>query len=358
MISSRWFNYMSLRGGWYLLFAGVFVKIESYADSGLHVIFSGMRNGFRTAAEQRSGIYGERENDMAVYYLKNKKLSICADSFGAELRSLKKLGSDTEYMWDRDPAYWEGTSPLLFPFVGSLKNGSYRYGEKVYPMIKHGFAKDREFELLQQTENELRFILRADAETRKNYPFDFELEVGYRFDKEDENKLIVSWKVTNCGSQEMYFSIGGHPAFRCPPDGKGVLTDCRLQFDTKDKIVSSVVGEGSLLSGRTKEYALRDGMMDITEGMFDADALVIEQDQAHQVSICDGGGQPFVTVNFDAPLLVLWAPAKKNVPFLCIEPCYGRCDREDFAGDLSRREYENRLVPSGVFYAGYTITIS
>ena len=300
---------------------------------------------------------GERKICMAIYRLENARLSISVDSMGAELRSLRKLSDDVEYMWNADPRYWKGTSPILFPFVGSLNNGSYRYEGKEFPMSKHGFAKDMEFRLLRKTENELMFVLTADEGTKAKYPFDFELEIGYRFDRENENRLVVSWKVTNHGGQEMYFSIGGHPAFLCPPDGQGVQTDCKLLFDTKDKIISSIVGAGSLLSERTKEYALRDGMMDITEGLFDEDALVIEQDQAHRVSLCDSSGQPFVTVSFDAPLFALWAPAGKDVPFVCIEPWYGRCDRETFAGDLSQREYGNRLAPSGEFHGGYTIMV-
>ncbi|MDE7046228.1 MAG: aldose 1-epimerase family protein, partial [Acetatifactor sp.] len=200
-------------------------------------------------------------------------------------------------------------------------------------------------------------MLRADESTKEMYPFDFELEIGYRFDTADEIKLAVSWKVTNRGGQEMYFSIGGHPGFLCPPDGKGGLTDCRLLFDTKDKIISRVVGSGSLLSEHTREYILRDGVLDITEDLFAEDALVIEQDQVHKISLCDGSSRPFVTVSFDAPLLALWAPAKKNVPFVCVEPWYGRGDRETFAGELSQREYGNKLAPSEVFYAEYTIEV-
>lgn len=215
----------------------------------------------------------------------------------------------------------------------------------------------REFELLRQTGNELRFLLRADEETRPGYPFDFELEIGYRFDEEDAGKLVVSWKVTNCGSREMYFSIGGHPGFLCPPGGRGVQTDCKLLFDTEDKVISSIVGAGSLLSERTRKCALRDGLLDITEDLFNEDALVIEHGQVHMVSLCDGSGKPFVTVSFDAPLVALWAPAGKKAPFVCIEPWYGRCDRESFAGDLLQREYENRLAPSGEFYAEYTISV-
>lgn len=294
---------------------------------------------------------------MAVYSLKNTNISICVDSRGAELKSLKKLDGDVEYMWDANPAYWDGTSPVLFPFIGSLNNGSFRYENKTYPMEKHGFAKSMEFELLHRTENELKFILRANEETRAVYPFDFTLELGYRFDREADNKLIVSWRVTNCGEREMYFSIGGHPAFWCPVGGKGVRTDCKLQFDTKDKIVSGLVGKNSTLTERTKEYALRDGLLDITADLFDVDTLIIERDQVHEVSLCDGRGHPYVTVSFGAPIVAIWSPAKKMAPFLCIEPWYGRCDRETFAGELSEREYGNELAPSGEFYAEYTIEI-
>lgn len=294
---------------------------------------------------------------MAIYSLENTKLAILVDSFGAELKSLRSISGDLEYMWNGDPAYWNRTSPVLFPLVGRLNNDCFRYEGKVYPMRKHGFAMDQEFELLCQTEKELRFLLRSSEETRAEYPFDFTFEQGYRFDEAAENKLIVSWRVRNCGSRDMYFSIGGHPGFRCPVDGRGQQTDQKLLFDTKDKIVSGIVGKGSMLTKRTKEFALRDGMLDITEGLFDEDALILQQNQVHQVSLCDAGGNPYVTVGFDAPVVAIWAPAGKSAPFICIEPWYGRCDRENFTGELSQREYGNTLAPSGEFYAEYSITV-
>lgn len=291
---------------------------------------------------------------MAIYSLENAQISISVDTFGAELRSLRKKATGTEYMWDAKPEYWKRTSPVLFPIVGSLNNGSYRYDGIEYPMSQHGFARDMEFALWQQTADELKFVLRADDGTKAKYPFDFELELGYRL---DENNLIVSWKVTNHDSREMYFSIGGHPAFLCPIDGKGAQTDYKLSFDTDNKITAAIIGDGGTLSTRTKEYDLRDGMMDITGDLFDEDALIIEHDQAHKVALCDPDGQPYLTVRFDAPLFGLWSPAKKNAPFICIEPWYGRCDREMFEGDLSEREYGNTLAPSKSFYTEYTVTV-
>lgn len=291
---------------------------------------------------------------MALYNLKNAQIGICVDSFGAELKSLKKIATDTEYLWDAKPEYWKRSSPVLFPVVGSLNQGVFRYDKKEYPMSQHGFARDMEFEFLQQTENALKFGLKANEETRTKYPFDFALELGYRL---DENHLVVSWKVTNCDSKKMYFSIGGHPAFLCPINNEGVQTDYKLAFDTDNKITSAIIGDGGTLSVRTKEYPLNHGVMDITADLFDEDALIIENNQAHKVSLCNQKGEPYLTVSFDAPLFGLWSPAKKNAPFVCIEPWYGRCDRETFTGDISEREWGNALAAGESFYAEYTITV-
>ncbi|MDE7324217.1 MAG: aldose 1-epimerase family protein [Lachnospiraceae bacterium] len=291
---------------------------------------------------------------MAVYSLENAQIRIGVDTLGAELKSLKKVTSDKEYMWDASPEYWKRTSPVLFPIVGSLNNGCYRYDGKEYPMSQHGFARDMEFELLRQTGDALAFVLKSGKETREKYPFDFELEIGYRI---DENNLVISWKVTNCGNQEMYFSIGGHPAFLCPLNDGDVQTDCQILFDTNDTIIASVIGNNGTLSSRRKAYTLNDGYMNITADLFDDDALIVEDNQAHKVSLCDRQGQPYLTVRFDAPLFGLWSPAKRNAPFVCIEPWYGRCDKDIFTGDLSQREWGNKLQPAEQFYAEYTVTI-
>lgn len=291
---------------------------------------------------------------MALYQLKNEQICISVDSFGAELKSLKKTATGTEYLWDAKPEYWKRSSPVLFPIVGSLNQGVFRYGGKEYPMSQHGFARDMEFALLQQTEDSLKFELKANEETKTKYPFDFALELGYRL---HENHLIVSWKVINHGNREMYFSIGGHPAFMCPLDNKGAQTDYKLLFDTDSKITSAIIGNGGTLSARTKEYPLHHGMMDISADLFDEDALIIENNQAHKVSLCNQEGEPYLTVCFDAPLFGLWSPTKKNAPFVCIEPWYGRCDRETFTGDLSEREWGNALAAGKEFYAEYTIIV-
>ena len=98
--------------------------------------------------------------------------------------------------------------------------------------------------------------------------------------------------------------------------------------------------------------------MRIGAHLFDEDALIIEGGQAHTVSLAGADRKPYLTVRFDAPLFGLWSPAKKHAPFVCIEPWYGRCDKENFEGMLADREYGNELRPGKVFQADYTIICS
>ena len=60
---------------------------------------------------------------MADIILKNKTVEIGVNLHGAELKSLRRTDTGTEYLWCGDPTYWSRTSPVLFPFVGGVKDG-------------------------------------------------------------------------------------------------------------------------------------------------------------------------------------------------------------------------------------------
>ncbi len=290
---------------------------------------------------------------MALFQISNEKITIQVDSLGAELKSLKSLPDNREYMWHGDPAYWGRTSPVLFPIVGGLKGGTYRLDGREYAMGQHGFARDMEFQLKSQVATEIWFTLNDDEETKKKYPYPFRLEIGYEL---TGRTVVVKWKVSGQGKEPVWFSIGGHPAFLCPIDPGTDQTQYRLVFDAGDSIVSSCI-EGGLVGKEKKTYPLRDGMLPITADLFDEDALVIEGDQAHSVALARPNGKPYLTVTFDAPLFGVWSPPKKKAPFICIEPWYGRCDSVDFAGDFKDREWTQKLS-EGDFEAAYQITIA
>lgn len=288
-----------------------------------------------------------------IYELKNDVLSVAVDSLGAEMKSIRKLTDGKELMWHADPAFWGRTSPVLFPFVGGTKENTYYYNGKKYAAASHGFARDMEFKLKEQTQNELWFVLGSTEETKKNYPFDFNLYLGYRL---KGNTVTLMWRVENKGSENMHFSIGGHPAFLC--DLKTHSLVYSLKGEKVNKIISGVLVHGSnVLSDREISFDLENGLMPLSPSLFDEDALIIENRQADEVTIIDNNKKPILTVSFSAPLFGVWSPTGKNAPFVCIEPWYGRCDAADFSQKLEDKAYSNTLSPNESFEAEYNVTV-
>ena len=230
--------------------------------------------------------------------LKNDQIEVIVNYHGAELRSLKKKATDQEYLWNADAKYWGRTSPVLFPFVGGVKNKVYRYEGKEYPMNQHGFARDMEFSLVSQSADEVWFALEDTEETYKVYPFHFHLEIGYRL---EDASVSVMWKVKNINDKEMHFAIGAHPAFFCPlHEGEKQSEYClgfrNGQGKVPEALVNTVFGEGGVVTTQKKEYKLTDGFLPMDEHLFDGDALVIEDHQIQKVVLMDPQKKEYLAV--------------------------------------------------------------
>ena len=127
---------------------------------------------------------------MQTHQIKNHMMSLTVAEHGAEITSIQLEG--IERMWDADPAFWGRTAPVLFPIVGALKDNSYRYEGQTYLMGQHGFARDMDFTLTDQTEDKLEFTLFDNEETYEKYPFHFQLQIIYEV---FQNQCRVTWKV-------------------------------------------------------------------------------------------------------------------------------------------------------------------
>ncbi|NLL78127.1 MAG: aldose 1-epimerase family protein [Clostridiales bacterium] len=291
---------------------------------------------------------------MAIFEISNGRLTVAVDSRGAELKSLRKSESGKEYMWCADARYWGRTSPTLFPLVGGLKEGQYRFNGKTYYMQKHGFIRDKEFKLMSHEATEVWFILESDDETFEIFPFRFRLRIGYRL---EGMTLKVLWRVENPSDETIYFSIGGHPAFNCPINRGEKREDCFLRFDKEDAINCTVIGEDGLAGDERRIYELRDGLLPITEELFERDAIIMEDYQVHSISLLTPDKKAYLTTRFELPVVAVWAPAGKNAPFICIEPWHGICDHTDFRGSLQERKWGNAVEPGKCFASGYEITV-
>lgn len=286
-------------------------------------------------------------------FLENNILKVEIDTFGAEVKSIIGKKNMREYMWYGNPKFWGRTSPVLFPFVGSLKDKKYSCKGKEYSMGQHGFARDNEFTLDSQTESEAWFSFLSNEKTLEKYPYEFVLKIGYRL---IDNQVQVIWKVENPAKETMYFSIGAHPAFLCPANGENNKTGYKLFFDGVNEIHHH--GNDVALGLAIREdivMPLDNGRVTITDDFFDRCTYMIEGNQTKCVGIEDPSGNRIVDVKFDTPLFAVWSPEKKQAPFICIEPWYGRCDAVDFEGDITEREFTQTLNAGEVFNGGYSM---
>lgn len=399
--------------------------------------------------------------------LKNTALTLNISLHGAELTSIRD-SFGREFLWQADPAFWKRHSPVLFPIVGSLWDKHFRVNGREYEMGQHGFARDMDFRLVSEREDEMWFELKSSPETLAKYPYKFTLRIGYRL---EANKIHVMWEVSGDDSQTMWFQIGAHPAFYLPrfvyggsaacasdssrhsdPEsgapnlaassaassctsgsevlvlksssqgsgcvfsdgsasgsgsaGSGADSDSGFSVSGLDacscdsgldSAIGSASGSGSgadsdfgragrgcfRLYGRgaegvvplesfryikvsekqctdisdVQELDTPGGVMPLDDHTFDIGAYIIGDSQVCRVDLVSTTGLRCVSLEFDTPLVGLWAPSAKDVPFVCIEPWYGRCDRVGFTGEFSERDCVNSLSPGQVFRASYTITV-
>ena len=196
-------------------------------------------------------------------------------------------------------------------------------------------------------------IFKANENTKKVYPFDFELKVTHIL---KDKKVTIHWEVKNAGNADMYFSIGGHPAFNCPVDEGLTKADYYVRLSDKElKYVLIDEKTGSVDFKNPKKIA---GEFKLSEKLFDNDALIFDGHQIEKASILYPDKTPYVTVECKGfPSFGLWSKPKSGAPFVCLEPWIGRCDNMGFDGELKDKYGEQSLAPGETFTAEFSIII-
>jgi galactose mutarotase-like enzyme len=273
---------------------------------------------------------------------------------GAELVSLKLKENDLEYIWQADPAFWARHTPVLFPIVGRLKDDTYMYQNQAYHLSQHGFARDCVFEVLETGPEMFAFSLKSTDETKKNYPFDFELVLTYTLTDHD---LTVHYQVANTGTETMYFSIGGHPAFNVPLDPALTFEDYYLSFHPK-KSRTRIPLNGPYADFKNKTLAQTNTDINLTRKIFEQDALIFETKGANTFTIKSDESIHSVSLSLtDMPYVGIWSPFPKEAPFVCIEPWCGIADAVESNGQLVDKAGINTLPADELFKAQYVISV-
>lgn len=277
--------------------------------------------------------------------IKNEFLTVCVNSLGAELSSVKDNLSQKEYLWQGNPAIWSGQAPLLFPITGRLLNDSYTHNGEKYSLPKHGFARKSEFTLMRSKPNLAVFGLFDNEKTRENYPFRFYLGAEYRL---EGKKVIVTHTIQNKDTSTMYFSFGAHPAFN-------ITVGDSVVFSEKEKLTTLLTNEYGYVAGE-KTLAENDDTVIIDEHIFDADALFFPSMKSTSAKIVTAEGVDVLKMTYGkVPYLGLWA--KPGAPYVCIEPWFGICDHENVSGVLKEKPTIVSLEPQKEFVFTYEIEI-
>ncbi|MGD1893397.1 MAG: aldose 1-epimerase family protein [Cyclobacteriaceae bacterium] len=288
---------------------------------------------------------------MAQHVLENEQLTARFKTEGAELISVKDKKSGQEYIWQADPTVWARHAPVLFPIVGRLRDDQYRLNGNTYTMKQHGFARDQDFSVVDQTKAQITFGLTASPATQEQYPFNFVLDIRYTL---RERELEVFYQVTNRDQVEMPFSIGAHPAFYCPAQQDQQLQEYHLAFEESETLDRHLLDNG-LRTGEVKRLLTDEKILPLHQQLFEEDAMIFKHPASERVSIVQqADGQPLITVQFAGfPYLGIWQ--KVGADFYCIDPWYGLADVTDTSGDFTNKEGIQNLSPNEQFEAVHQI---
>lgn len=268
-----------------------------------------------------------------IYSIRNNELTLKVNSYGCEINSIKSNSSEFEYLWQGNSEIWSGQAPILFPIVGRLINDSYTLNGKEYTLQKHGFARKSEWEFLNKNDSEMTFRLSESEETLTTYPYCFDLTVKFTLDK---NRLTVEHEVFNKNSNEMYFSIGAHPAFNCSIGDK-------LVFDKKETVSTEKIDLEKSLRLPDKHLVLNNETdIIITKDIFNEDALILSNIKSECITLKHSDESKNIRFNLgNAPYLGIWA--KPGAPYVCIEPWCGVNDSTVKKDDISQKDAINKL---------------
>lgn len=285
--------------------------------------------------------------------LQNAHLQVRIKPKGAELVSLILLESQQEFMWEGNPDFWGKHSPVLFPIVGGLKNNSYHYRDQNYQLPRHGFARDKTFEVVEQESDSATFSLSNDESTLAVYPFEFLFKIKYQL---RDNRLEVSYLVENPSEDSLWFSVGGHPAFKVPLTEGTQYNDYILTFNQKEDWARWPLSAEGLIEQSPVALLNNTTDLPLSKPLFYEDALVFKGFRSDSVLLHSPQSPHSLRFDFTGfPYLGIWAA--KNANFVCIEPWCGIADSVAHNQDLTQKEGIIELPAKAHFERTWAVTL-
>ena len=278
--------------------------------------------------------------------IKNEYITASINEIGAELKSL--VCNNTEYIWEGKTEIWAGSCPLLFPICGGLKEDKYILNGKEYTLQKHGYARFKTFEIESKTDTTAVFLHKSDDETKKQFPFEYELRVIYTL---TENTLKIDYSVKNLTDGTMYFSIGSHEGYYTPEG----IEDYDVIFPQKETLNANVL-YGNILSNQQIPIIKEQEYLPLYDKYFTVDALVFKKLKSKSATLRNRKTGKALRVDFPCDkYFLLWH--KPNSPYISLEPWDGIQDIVGSSYDITEKEGIISLNAKSEYNHTHSITI-
>ncbi|HEY0273786.1 MAG TPA: aldose 1-epimerase family protein [Chitinophaga sp.] len=277
--------------------------------------------------------------------ISNDRLQVSIAEKGAELQHILRTDLQQEYLWNADPAFWAKKSPVLFPIVGGLKHNQYTYKGNTYQMGRHGFARDLTFTVAVHSAASVTLELGDTADSRSRYPFPFLFAITYTL---SGTTLQVKYHVQNPGAEPLYFSVGGHPAFKVPLAPGTTYEDYQLEFSEVENAGRWPLSGDGLVQAAPVPLLENTRVLPLKKDLFLEDALVFKHLHSDTVTLRSNATPRGLRFHFAGfPYLGIWAAP--GADFVCIEPWCGIADSVNATGELTAKEGIVALEANGVF---------
>jgi galactose mutarotase-like enzyme len=273
--------------------------------------------------------------------IENEFLKISVQKTGAELCSVVDKCTNQEYMWSGDPTVWGSFAPVLFPIIGCLKDNEFLVEGKSYSVPKHGFIRNnKQLESKILNENTIEFRYKYDENTLKSYPYHFEFVLHYIL---KGRTIHLEHTIINHHNEEsMYFSLGGHPGFKCPFFEGEKYEDYYIEFEQIENDSTWKVTADGLIDMNALPCLENINRLQLHPLLFQNDALIFKNLNSKKVSLKSDAHTFGIEVSFaDFTYLGIWA--KPNASFVCIEPWLGISDSVNTTKDFKQKEGIQRL---------------
>ena len=270
-----------------------------------------------------------------IISISNDSLTASIDTMGAQLMSLRK--GESEYLWQGDANWWPRRAPILFPIVGVLKDGKADSAEGTVSLARHGLARLNQFEVVEKSDSSVTLQLKSTEETRKAYPYDFELKLIFSV---AGDTLTQMYKVTNPANVVLPFTLGAHPAFNIPVPGveAASLDQYRLLFTRSWTSVGPSITDEGLCDYATPQRLIVDSdTLPLSWELIDREKTITLEDvpdrritlTANAETTSEAHGIQMEFEGFD--YLSIWSAAP-GCPFVALEPWCGIADTVDTDG--------------------------